>query len=314
MTFTGAGVALVTPFKDGKVDFSALESLIEWQLENEIDAIISCGTTGEASTLSEKEQLEVVRFTIDKAGGRVPVIAGAGSNDTKHAAELGKAMADIGADGLLMVTPYYNKCSEKGLIEHYLTVANRITIPMILYSVPGRTGVNISPFVVSKLCRHPNICGIKEASGDIAQAAAIARYCSDRFALYSGNDDCTVPVLSLGGRGVISTAANIVPYEMHKMVHDYLNGNTKEATALQLALKPLIDAIFAEVNPIPVKAALALMGKIRAEYRLPLCGPSAETMARLRQEMKRCGLLLPEQQDGNPKAQQDVKEINPEHD
>lgn len=291
MAFTGAGVALVTPFKDGKVDFPALESLIEWQLENEIDAVISCGTTGEASTLSEKEKLKVVKFTVDKVGGRVPVIAGAGSNDTNHAAELGKAMADAGADGLLMVTPYYNKCSQKGLIEHYLTVANQISIPMIIYSVPGRTGVNISPFVVSKLCSHPNICGIKEASGDISQAVAIARYCSRQFALYSGNDDCTVPILSLGGRGVISTVANIVPREMHQMVQDYLGGSTESAAQSQVALKSLIDAVFAEVNPIPIKAALAMMGKIQMEYRLPLCEPTEETIERLRREMKLYGLL-----------------------
>lgn len=291
MTFTGAGVALVTPFKNGEVDFPALEGLIEWQLENEIDAIISCGTTGEASTLNDKEHIDVVKFTIDKVRGRVPVIAGAGSNDTKHAVEMSKALADVGADGLLMVTPYYNKCTQKGLIEHYLAIADTITVPMIIYSVQGRTGVNISPFAVSKLCRHPNICGIKEASGNISQVVEIAKYCSDQFALYSGNDDCTVPLLAMGGKGVISTVANIVPKEMHLMVHDYLNGETVKAAKLQMELKSLIDAVFTEVNPIPIKAALAMMGKIEQEYRLPLCAPSDETAEKVRKELKSYGLI-----------------------
>ncbi|WP_130863749.1 4-hydroxy-tetrahydrodipicolinate synthase [Bacilliculturomica massiliensis] len=291
MTFTGAGVALVTPFADGKVDFPALEALIDWQIENEIDAIISCGTTGEASTLSDKEHIDVVKFTIDKVRGRVPVIAGAGSNDTKHAVEMSKALIDAGADGLLMVTPYYNKCTQKGLIEHYLAIADEITVPMIIYSVQGRTGVNISPFAVSRLCRHPNICGIKEASGNISQVVDIAKYCSDQFALYSGNDDSTVPFMALGGKGVISTAANIIPRQMHRMVQDYIAGDTVGAAKQQIELKPLIDALFAEVNPIPVKAALAMMGKIRQEYRLPLCAPSEETLALLQKELKNHGLV-----------------------
>lgn len=291
MTFIGAGVALVTPFKDGKVDFPAMGALIDWQIENEIDAIISCGTTGEASTLSDEEHIDVVKYTVDKVRGRVPVIAGAGSNDTKHAIEMSKALIDVGADGLLVVTPYYNKCTQKGLIEHYLAIADKITVPMIIYSVPGRTGVNISPFAVSKLCRHPNICGIKEASGDISQVVAIAKYCSDQFSLYSGNDDSTVPFLSLGGKGVISTVANIVPGEMHRLVQSYLAGDMPGAAKLQIELKSLIDAMFKEVNPIPIKAALAMMGKIQQEYRLPLCSPSDETVEGIQKELKSYGLL-----------------------
>lgn len=291
MIFTGAGVALVTPFQDGKVDFSSLSRLIDWQIESGIDAIISCGTTGEASTLTDKEHVEVVKYTIDKVRGRVPVIAGAGSNDTRHAVEMSKALMEAGADGLLMVTPYYNKCTQKGLIEHYLTIADQITVPMIIYSVPGRTGVNISPFAVSKLCGHPNICGIKEASGDISQVAAIARHCGEDFALYSGNDDSTIPLLSLGGKGVISTVANIVPKEMHDLAQKFLSGDIRGAARLQLKLKPLIDAMFVEVNPIPIKAALALMGRIRQEYRLPLCDPTEGAMQAIEREVKAWGLI-----------------------
>ncbi len=288
--FTGAGVALVTPFTDGKVDFPRLGRLIDWQVASGIDAIISCGTTGEASTLNDKEHIDTVRYTVDRVAGKIPVIAGSGSNDTKHALEMSKALTDAGADGLLVVTPYYNKCTQKGLISHYTTIADQIEIPMILYSVAGRTGVNISPFAVSRLCGHEKICGIKEASGNISQVVEIARYVSEDFALYSGNDDQVVPLLSLGGSGVISTVANLIPAEVHKMVQTYLDGDTETAAKMQLDQKPLIDAIFAEVNPIPVKAALAELGKINPEYRLPLCSPEDSTMRRIRRELAAWGL------------------------
>ena len=289
--FQGAATALVTPFRDGKPDYSALEQLIQFQLENQIDAIVSCGTTGEASTLSLEEQIQVVQFTVQTVNGRVPVIAGAGSNDTSLALTKAKAMEYAGADGILMVTPYYNKCSQTGLVKHYITVADQLKTPIILYSVASRTGVNILPDTVQTLARHPNICGIKEASGNISQIVAISRYCSEGFALYSGNDDQVVPILSMGGSGVITTAGNIIPREMHDMVQYWLDGQWSEAARMQRESKELIDALFCEVNPIPVKAALGLMGKLVPEYRLPLCAPSDATMTSLKQVLTEYGLI-----------------------
>lgn len=289
--FTGAGVAIVTPFKDGKVDYQSLGQLIDWQISQEIDAIIVCGTTGEASTLNDEEHIKTVQYAVDKTNGRVPVIAGAGSNDTAHAIYLSNELEQVGIDGLLLVTPYYNKCTQKGLIQHYTKIADAVNIPAILYSVAGRTGVNISPSTVSELAKHPNIVGIKEASGNISQVVEIAKSISDDFALYSGNDDMVVPLLSVGGIGVISTVANIIPKDTHTMVMKYLSGNTKEAGRLQLGMKHLIDAVFIEVNPIPIKAALNLMGKIGLEYRLPLCPPDEKSMEIIRKELVQYGLI-----------------------
>ena len=276
--FKGAGTAMVTPFENGKVDYRRLEALLDWQIGSGIDAVITCGTTGEASTLNDKEHIETVEFTVKKTHGRVPVIAGAGSNDTHHAVYMSEKLEEKGADGLLIVTPYYNKCTEKGLIKHYIKIAESVNIPVILYSVPGRTGVNISPAVVKELHSHPNICGIKEASGNIAQVVDIAGFVSDDFALYSGNDEMIVPVLSLGGTGAISTLSNIMPSDTAKMIHLYLAGDTEQAKEMQISLKPLIDALFAEVNPIPVKAALSMMNKVLPEYRLPLCPAENKTL------------------------------------
>jgi 4-hydroxy-tetrahydrodipicolinate synthase len=292
--FTGAGVAIVTPFKDGKVDFPSLGQLIDWQISQEIDAIIVCGTTGEASTLNDKEHIETVQYAIEKVSGRVPVIAGAGSNDTSHAVYMSQELEACGADGLLLVTPYYNKCTQKGLIKHYTKIADAVDIPIILYSVAGRTGVNISPSTVFELAGHPNIAGIKEASGNISQVVEIAKCIGDDFALYSGNDDMVVPLLSVGGLGVISTVANVIPKDTHTMVMKYLSGDTKEAGKLQLGMKHLIDAMFIEVNPIPVKAALNLMGKIELEYRLPLCPPDEKSMEIIRKELEAYGLIEPQ--------------------
>ncbi|MBR7147214.1 MAG: 4-hydroxy-tetrahydrodipicolinate synthase [Firmicutes bacterium] len=289
--FQGAATALVTPFKDGKPDYDALKELIEFQIEGGIDAIVSCGTTGEASTLSLEDQIQVVQFTIDTVNHRVPVIAGAGSNDTQIALTKAKAMEYAGADGILMVTPYYNKCSQKGLIQHYTYIADRLKRPIILYSVPSRTGVNISPETVKILARHPNICGIKEASGNISQIVEISKYISEGFALYSGNDDQVIPIMAMGGLGVISTCGNVIPKEMHHMTHAWLDGDLKTAANLQREYKALIDALFCEVNPIPVKAALWLMGRISLEYRLPLCEPSEATMSRLTQVLTEYGLI-----------------------
>ena len=289
--FTGAGVAIVTPFKDGKVDFPSLGQLIDWQISQEIDAIIVCGTTGEASTLNDKEHIETVQYAVEKVNGRVPVIAGAGSNDTEHAIFMSKELEGSGVDGLLLVTPYYNKCTQKGLIQHYTKIADAVNIPIILYSVAGRTGVNISPSTVFELAKHPNIVGIKEASGNISQVVEIAKCINEKFALYSGNDDMIVPLLSVGGIGVISVAANIVPKDTHRMVMNYLDGDVKGASKLQLGMKHLIDSLFIEVNPIPVKAALNMMGRIKLEYRLPLCSPDEKSMETIRKELIEYGLI-----------------------
>ena len=290
--FTGCGVALVTPFlSDGSTDFKTYADLIEWQISEGIDAIISCGTTGEASALSNEEHIEVVKFCVDVAAGRVPVIAGAGSNDTRHGVDLAKKIEEVGVDGLLLVTPYYNKCSQEGLIRHYRATVDDLKIPSIIYSVPGRTGVNIAPQTAAVLAQHPNIVGIKEASGNISQVAEIARVVPEDFAIYSGNDDMVVPTMSLGGVGYISVLANVAPADSVKMSRSYLDGDIETARKLQLSMKPLIDALFADVNPIPVKAALAMMGKCAPEYRLPLCPPREDVTARIRREMTAYGLI-----------------------
>ena len=275
--FKGAATALITPFKDGKIDYVAMGRLIEWQIAKGIDALVVCGTTGEASTLSEREKIQLVRFAVDLVKGRVPVLAGTGSNSTKRTAELLKEMEDAGADGLLIVTPYYNKCTEHGLIAHYENIADSVCLPIIMYSVPSRTGVNITPSAVAVLSRHPNIAGIKEASGDISQICQMASYIDEGFDIYSGNDDQTIPVMSLGGMGCISTVSNIIPGRFSAMTSMWFEGKFREAGAEQVAIKPLIDCLFKEVNPVPLKAALNIMGMCSLEYRLPLCPPSNKT-------------------------------------
>ncbi len=289
--FEGAGVAIVTPFRDGKIDFDNYGELIEWQIAEGTDAIISCGTTGEASTMTDEEQISVVKYCVDKVAGRVPVIAGAGSNDTAHGVVLSKELEKAGADALLHVTPYYNKCTQKGYIEHMKAMAEAVTIPIILYSVKGRTGFNIQPATAAKLAEIPNIVAIKEASGDIVQCEEIRRLCPDDFDIYSGNDDIIVPLLSIGSKGVISVLSNVAPKDTSEMVHKYLDGDVKGAMDLQLKTLPLIRALFAEVNPIPVKAALALMGKSNMEYRLPLCPPEDSTIELLKKELTAYGLM-----------------------
>lgn len=290
--FKGAGVAIVTPYnQDGTVNYTDLGRLIEFQIENKTDAIIICGTTGEASTLSDEEQTECVRFTVEKVNKRVPVIAGAGSNDTAHGVELSKACQNVGADAILSVTPYYNKASQKGLIRHYTAIAEAIDVPMILYNVPGRTGTNIMPQTAFELSKVPNIIGIKEACGDLSQVAKTAEMCGPNFDLYSGNDDQVLPLLSLGGIGVISVASNIVPRQMHDMVIDFLEGRISQAIEAQLKYLRLINALFCEVNPIPVKAALELMGLSKANYRLPLCEIESGNLELLKKEMKKVSLI-----------------------
>ena len=290
--FTGCGVAIATPFnEDGTVDYESYRDLINWQIDEGIDAIIACGTSGEASTLDDEEHIETIRFCVDAAAGRVPVIGGAGSNDTRHGINLAKRIEATGVDGLLLVTPYYNKCSQQGLIEHYTATADAVSIPCILYSVKGRTGVNIAPETVVELAKHPNIVAIKEASGDIAQVAEICRLVPDDFAVYSGNDDMVVPLLALGGVGYISVIANIMPKESVEMSRSFMEGNIERARELQLSMKPIIDAMFADVNPIPVKVALAKMNKIKPYFRLPLCLPTAEVDQRIEAEMKKMNLI-----------------------
>lgn len=289
--FTGSGVALVTPFTNREIDYTSFEKLIEWQISEGTDAIVACGTTGEASTLTDEEQVAVVKFAVDVTNKRVPVIAGGGSNDTHHGIHLNKELEQVGADALLHVTPYYNKCSQRGLMDHFIAIADAVEIPMIIYSVQSRTGVNIEPKTVLELSKHPKIIGIKEASGNIAQVAEIARLVDANFDIYSGNDDMIVPLLALGGKGAISTVANIIPKELHLLVKYFLDGNVKESCKLQLDFKPLMDAMFVDVNPIPVKAALHMMGKINLDYRLPLCPPSDEAYKYIQSQMKSFGLI-----------------------
>jgi 4-hydroxy-tetrahydrodipicolinate synthase len=290
--FQGSAVAIITPFSDGKVDFGKYGELIDWQIAEGTDAIVSCGTTGEASTLTWDEQIEAIEFTVKRAGGKVPVIAGAGANATFEAVEGGKRAEGAGADALLHVTPYYNKCSRQGLIEHFTACARSVNIPIILYSVPSRTGLNITPDVCAELAEVDNIAGLKEASGDISQVAEIARVTRGKgFDLWSGNDDMIIPLMSVGGAGVISTVANIIPRETHEMCAAYLAGDKDKAASMQLDLKPLIDAVFMEVNPIPIKAALHLMGKCDYEYRLPLCPLADANFDKLKTCMKGYGLI-----------------------
>ena len=289
--FKGAATALITPFKDSKIDYVSMGKLIEWQIAEGIDALVVCGTTGEASTLSSKEKIELTKFTVDLVAGRVPVIAGTGGNCTEAALELSLEAEKTGADGLLIITPYYNKCTEAGLITHFEKIADAVHSPIIMYSVPSRTGVNMTSEAVAVLKSHPNIVGLKEASGNISQVCRIASHISEDFNLYSGNDDQTVPILSLGGLGCISTVSNIIPARFSRMIHHYLEGRVSLAGAEQVALKPLIDAVFTEVNPIPIKAALYMMGMCNLEYRLPLCPPSNKTQYLLYDELSRNGLL-----------------------
>lgn len=268
--FTGAATAIVTPFKDGKVDYESYERLLEWQIAEGISAIVTAGTTGEGSTLTDDEHKEIIKFTVDKVAGRVPVIAGTGSNDTAYAIELTKYACEAGADAMLVVTPYYNKATQKGLIASFTAIADASTKPIILYNVPSRTGCNILPETAAVLAEHPNIVAIKEASGNISQIAKLAHLTKGKLDIYSGNDDQIVPVMSLGGKGVISVLSNLMPKVTDDICKNYINGDREYATEKQLELLPLIDALFSEVNPIPVKAAMSAMGYGEDSLRLPL--------------------------------------------
>lgn len=288
--FKGSGVAIVTPFQGGQVNYAKLAELIEWHIESKTDSIVVCGTTGEAATLSVGEKKKVVRFTVDRVKGRIPVIAGAGSNNTAEAVSMSMYAEKVKADGLLVVTPYHNRTTQSGLYQHFKAIADAVSIPIILYNVPSRTGVNLLPQTVARLLELPSIQGIKEASGDISQVADLARLCSEKFWLYSGNDDQILPVLSLGGSGVISVVANILPRETHDLVASYFAGNTDEAKAIQLAMIDLINSLFIEPNPIPIKTAMNLLGMGAGELRLPLAEMEATNRELLRGSLQAWGL------------------------
>lgn len=290
--FKGSGVAIVTPFNENGVDFEKLEELIEWQIQNNTDAIIICGTTGEASTMSETERKEAIKFTVDKVNRRIPVIAGTGSNNTASSISMSKWAEGIGVDGLLVITPYYNKTTQKGLIEHFKAIAENVHTPIIIYNVPSRTGMNLEPKTLLALTNIKNITAIKEASGNISQIAKMKALCRDKIDLYSGNDDQIIPIMALGGIGVISVLANVIPKDVHNMCMEYLNGNHEKAIKLQLDTLALNDALFIETNPIPVKTSLNLMGMKVGNLRLPLCDMSESNLEILKKELKAYGIKL----------------------
>ena len=290
--FTGAGVAIITPMTEtGAVNYPKLEEILEYQIANGTDAIIICGTTGESSTLSHEEHLEAIRFTAEKVAGRIPVIAGTGSNCTETAIYLSQEAEKYGVDGVLLVTPYYNKATQRGLIAHFTKIANSIKIPVILYNIQSRTGVNIAPETMAYLAKNvENIVGVKEASGNISQIAKIAELCGESFDIYSGNDDQVVPLLSLGGKGVISVLSNIAPRETHDIVAKFMDGDVKGSRELQLRALPLIEKLFCEVNPIPVKAAMNMLGWEVGPLRMPLSEMEEEHQKELKAAMDAFGV------------------------
>ncbi len=291
--FEGAGVALITPFTaDGEVNYPKLTEIVEEQIAGGTDAIIVCGTTGESSTMSHAEHLDVIRYVCDVTGHRIPVIAGTGSNSTKEAIYMSVEAEKAGADGLLLVTPYYNKATQGGLIRHYTEIANSVKIPILLYHIPSRTGVTMKPETIVRLCKEvPNIVGVKEASGNFSAIAEIMNLADGCVDLYSGNDDQIVPLLSLGGKGVISVLSNVAPAQTHEICASYFRGDVKKSAQMQIEAIPLINALFCEVNPIPVKAAMNLMGKEVGPLRLPLTEMEPQNQERLKKAMKDYGIL-----------------------
>lgn len=291
--FTGAGVAIVTPFREnGRIDYEKLDELIDFHCENGTDSIVICGTSGEAATMTEQEHMECVKFTIERTRGRIPVIAGTGSNCTKTAMELSEKAADYGADGVLVVTPYYNKATQNGMIAHFTKVAEAAKVPVVLYNIPGRTGCGLEAETVAHLVNKvDNIVAIKEASGDFSNIVKMMELTDGRLDLYSGNDDQIVPLMSLGGKGVISVLSNIAPQMVHDICQLYLSGKVKQSLNLQLQVLPLIHALFSEVNPIPVKKAVELMGFCGGTVRAPLTELESDHTEVLRKEMQRLGLL-----------------------
>lgn len=287
--FVGSAVAIVTPFTDAGVDYQALAELIEFQIKGGSDAIVVCGTTGEASTMPDEEHIAVIKFAVEQINKRVPVIAGTGSNDTRHAIELSQAAEAVGADALLSVTPYYNKAMQKGLYEHFKMIANNVKVPIVLYNVPSRTNLNLNPDTIKALAEIDNIVAVKECN--LGQVGDIVNTCGEDFTVYSGDDNMVLPVLSLGGKGVISVMANIIPKDTHDMVAKFFAGDIKGSIQLQLQTLNLIKAIFSEVNPIPIKAAVNLLGYRAGRCRMPLTKISEQNLEALRREMKAYGLL-----------------------
>ncbi len=289
--FTGSGVAVITPFNENGVDYDKLGEILDWHVAEGTDALIICGSTGEPSTMPDEEHIATIEFAVKKIAGRIPVIAGTGSNDIAYAIELTKYACEIGADAMLLVTPYYNKATQRGLIESFTAIADASTKPCILYNVPSRTGCNLTPESAAVLAKHPNIVAIKEACGNISQVAKLASLVGDDMDIYSGNDDQIVPILSLGGKGVISVLSNIMPYETSEMCKKYFNGDVKGALKMQLELLPLIDSLFSEVNPIPVKAAVAKMGYCENYVRLPLTTMDEQKAEKMYALMSEQGLI-----------------------
>lgn len=290
--FTGSGVAIVTPMhSDGTVNYHKLGELLDWHVEQGTDAIIICGTTGESSTLTDAEHKECIRYTVERINHRIPVVAGTGSNDTAYAIHLSQEAESLGVDGLLLVTPYYNKTSQSGLVAHFTQIADSVSIPCILYTVPGRTGMNMLPATLAELSHHKNICGVKEASGNIVQTAEILSLCGDRLDVYTGEDAMTVPTMSLGGKGVITVMANILPKETHDMTKACLDGDFKSAAAMQLKYIELIGSLFADVNPVPIKEAMNLLGYEAGPVRLPLYTIEPAAAKRLEKALKNLGMI-----------------------
>ena len=292
--FKGSGVAIVTPFNERGVDFKKLEELLEWHINSKTDAIIVCGTTGEASTMSDQEKKETIKFVVDVVNKRLPVIAGTGSNDTAATISMSKWAEKIGVDGLLVITPYYNKTTQKGLVEHFSAISSSVTSPIIIYNVPSRTGLNINPPTLLKLCSIQNIVAVKEASGNISQIVQIKALCGDNLNIYSGNDDQVIPILSLGGIGVISVIANIIPTDIHNMCELYFQGNHEQALKIQLNSLALNNSLFTETNPIPVKTSMNLMGMEVGPLRLPLCEMDDNNLQTLKNELRAYNIPLKE--------------------
>ena len=290
--FEGIATALITPITENGIDYEAFGKVIDWQIEEGVNALVICGTTGEASTLTDDEHREAIAFSVKRSNGRVPIIAGTGSNDLAYALDLTKFACEAGVDGVLVVTPYYNKATQNGLIKMFTDIADASTVPVILYNVPSRTGVNIAPKTVAALAEHPNINAIKEASGNISQIAEIAALCGDKINIYSGNDDQIVPIMSLGGKGCISVLSNVLPKESVAICESFAKGDVKTACDLQLKYLNLINALFSEVNPIPVKAAMAAMGFCEDYLRLPLTPMEEANKAVLFDEMRKAGINI----------------------
>lgn len=289
--FTGSGVALVTPFDSEGVNYKKLRELLEWHIKMGTDAIIICGTTGEASTMTVDERKKVIKFTVDTVNKRIPVIAGSGSNDTKQSIEMSKFCESCGADALLIITPYYNKTTQKGLVAHYKAINDSVNIPIILYNVPGRTGVNIMPETLLKLSKLQNVAAIKEASGNLSQIIKMKALVRDNIDIYSGNDDQIIPILSVGGKGVISVLANIVPDKVHAIVKNYLDKKLDEALKIQLDTLKLTNTLFIETNPIPIKTAMNLLGYDVGPLRLPLCEMEDKNLEILKETLKNNNLM-----------------------